>query len=66
MKKLFILGLLPALALVFFLGSAGGYEAGKLSLGAFLGCSAGSAAVLWASFYCIERIERGSNGKKRK
>ena len=60
MKALkYICVLLIALALFFCLGSAGGYEAGKLSLGAFLACSGGSVAVVWASFSAINKIERG-------
>lgn len=61
--KYFIPVALIALALFFALGSAGGYDAGTLSLGGVLACSAGSVAVIWASFKAIDKIERGEAGE---
>lgn len=61
--KFFFLFALITLALFFALGSAGGYDAGILSSGGFLACSAGSVAVIWASFKAIDKIERGEAGK---
>ena len=61
--KKFIHVALIALALFFALGSAGGYEAGALSLGCALACFAGSVAVVWASFAVIDKMERGEADK---
>lgn len=63
-KSIFVL--LIVLALFFCLGSTGGYEAGKLSLGAFLACSGGSVAVMWASFSAINKIERRESEKNER
>lgn len=57
---------LIGIALFFCLGSAGSYEAGTLSLGAFLGYSGGSVAVVWASFAAIDKIERQQAGKNER
>lgn len=61
--KFYFLFALITLALFFALGSAGGYDTGTLSLGGFIACSAGSAAVIWASFKAIDKIERGEAGE---
>lgn len=52
---------LIVLALFFLLWSVGADEAGLLSSGAFLCCSGGSVAVMWAAGAAIDKIERGES-----
>lgn len=58
MKRKLIVGAAVFLALFYFLGSVGGYEAGTLSLGGLLARSAGSVGLVWALLGWLNRKEQ--------